>query len=62
MSKPNTQVVREVGAMDCLDFSGSTTYGDWRDDLVKDGSVLFGLMREAQIEQRAHIGKGGLYQ
>lgn len=40
MGKPETMRVRGVEASDCLDFSGKTHYGDFRDDLVKDGFVV----------------------
>lgn len=40
MVAPPAVVVREVQASDCLDFSGKTTYGDFRDDLVKDGFAI----------------------
>jgi hypothetical protein len=40
MGKPETMRVRGVDASDCLDFSGETVYGDFRDALVKDGFVV----------------------
>lgn len=48
--RPATQVVREVEAVDCLDFSGKTHYGDFRDDLVKDG---FAVIKGAIPPERA---------
>jgi hypothetical protein len=40
MGRPETMRVRGVEASDCLDFSGETVYGDFRDDLVKDGFAV----------------------
>lgn len=37
--------------MDCLDFSGSTTYGDWRDDLVKDGFAVIPAMSKERAKE-----------
>ncbi|GAA5987453.1 hypothetical protein JCM10908_001958 [Rhodotorula pacifica] len=33
-------VSHDTPELDCLDFSGKTTYGDFRDDLVRDGYVV----------------------
>jgi hypothetical protein len=33
-------VVHDTPELDCLDFSGKTTYNDWRDDLVRDGYAV----------------------
>lgn len=40
MVAPPAVYVREVKASDCLDFTGNTTYGDFRDDLVRDGYAI----------------------
>ena len=40
MVAPPAVVVREIPASDCLDFSGKFIYGDFRDDLVKDGFAI----------------------
>lgn len=45
--------VREVKAMDdVLDFTGETVYGDFRDDLVRDGfAVIKNAIPEDKIAQ-----------
>jgi len=48
--RPATQIVREVEAIDCLDFSGKTVYNDFRDDLVRDG---FAVIKGAIPPERA---------
>ena len=50
MVAPPAVYVREVKASDCLDFSGKTVYGDFRDDLVKDG---FAIVKGAIPKERA---------
>ena len=41
---------RDVAASDVLDFSGNTVYGDFRDDLVRDG---YAVIKEAIPKERA---------
>lgn len=44
-------VVRETPNLDCLDFSGETVYGDFRDDLVRDGyCVVKGVLSPERAE------------
>lgn len=44
-------VVRDTPELDCLDFSGATTYGDFRDDLVRDGyCVVKGAIPKERAE------------
>lgn len=44
-------VVRETPDLDCLDFSGETVYGDFRDDLVRDGyAVVKGVLPRERAE------------
>lgn len=53
MGRPDTMRVREVKAMDdVLDFTGETVYGDFRDDLVRDGfAVIKNAIPEDKIAQ-----------
>jgi hypothetical protein len=40
-------VTHPTPELDCLDYSGETTYGDFRDDLVRDGyAVIKGVISE----------------
>lgn len=51
---PQMIKVREVEAVDCLDFSGETVYGDFRDDLVRDGyAVIKGAIPPERAAQHA---------
>jgi hypothetical protein len=50
MVAPPAVYVRKIEANDCLDFSGKTVYGDFRDDLVKDG---FAIVKGAIPKERA---------
>ncbi|KAM0789599.1 hypothetical protein ACM66B_000407 [Microbotryomycetes sp. NB124-2] len=53
--RPPTQVVREVKAVDCLDFSGKTKYDDFRDDLVKDGyAIIKGAVPEHRVAEHVN--------
>lgn len=54
MGRPATQVVRGVEALDVLDFSGKTVYGDFRDDLIRDGvAVIKGAVPKERAAQYA---------
>ena len=53
MGKPETMRVRGVEASDCLDFSGETVYGDFRDALVKDGFVVIKAFDAEKAKQHA---------
>lgn len=53
MGRPETMRVRGVDASDCLDFSGNTTYGDFRDDLVKDGFCVVKAIDREKAKQHA---------
>lgn len=44
-------VVRNTPNLDCIDFSGETHYGDFRDDIVRDGyAVVKGVMPKERAE------------
>jgi hypothetical protein len=53
MGRPETMRVRGVEASDCLDFSGETHYGDFRDDLVKDGFVVIKAIDQKKAAEHA---------
>ena len=53
MGKPETMRVRAVEASDCLDFSGETVYGDFRDDLVKDGFAIIQAIEPKKAAEHA---------
>ncbi|KAI5477303.1 phytanoyl-CoA dioxygenase family protein [Pseudohyphozyma bogoriensis] len=40
MVPPPINICRGTPELDCIDFSGATTYGDFRDDLVRDGYAV----------------------
>lgn len=44
-------VVHDTPELECLDFSGKTTYNDFRDDLVRDG---FAVVKGAVSKERAY--------
>ena len=47
--------VRDIQASHALDFSN--TYGDWRDDLIRDGYAVIPVMsknKAAEYVERAH--------
>ncbi|GAA6037987.1 hypothetical protein JCM8097_009527 [Rhodosporidiobolus ruineniae] len=45
-------VVRDTPDLDCIDFSGSTTYGDFRDDIVRDGyAVVKGVIPTERAQE-----------
>ena len=45
--------VRGVEASDALDFSGETVYGDFRDDLVRDGFAVVKAMSPERAAEHA---------
>jgi hypothetical protein len=53
MGKPETMRVRGVEASECLDFSGETVYGDFRDALVKDGFVVIKAIDTEKAKEHA---------
>ena len=54
MPKPETVRVRGVKASNSIDFSGDTVYGDFRDDIVRDGfAVIKGAIPQDRAAQYA---------
>jgi hypothetical protein len=53
MGRPETMRVRGVEASDVLDFSGNTTYGDFRDDIVRDGFAVVKAMSPERAAEHA---------
>ena len=50
---PPTRVTRYIEEVHCLDFSGKKTYGDFRDDLVRDGYAIIPAIDAAKARQYA---------
>ncbi len=52
-------VSHDTPELDCLDFSGETTYGDFRDDIVRDGYAV--VKNVISPERAAHyVGASGI--
>ncbi len=51
--------VRGVEPSECLDFSGNTVYGDFRDDVVRDG---FAVIKGAIPAERAAMYEGQFHE
>lgn len=47
------QRVRGIDASDAIDFSGKTVYGDFRDDLVKDGYAVIPAIDQKRAAEYA---------
>lgn len=48
---PPPFITHPTPELECLDFTGNTTYGDFRDDLVRDG---FCVVKNVIPQERAH--------
>lgn len=54
-------VSHDTPELDCLDFSGETTYGDFRDDIVRDGYAV--VKNVISPERAAHyVGASAVFQ